>query len=88
MQYKQKPHIVHEIIEGEIVLLHPDNGKMLVLNESGTALWSFLGEWLTLEEMMARFTAVYDTPLKQAQQDIHQFITTLNQKGLLDAQAP
>ena len=86
MQYKQKPNIIYEIVEGEIVLLHPDNGKVIVLNESGTELWGFLEEWLTIEGLLGRFTAVYDTTATQAHQEISHFITTLNQKGLLDAQ--
>ncbi len=86
MKYKQKPDIVHETIDGEMILLHPDNGKMLVLNEAGTQLWHFLNDWLSMEDLVTRFTAVYEANPEQIHPDIGQFVDALNQKGLIDVQ--
>lgn len=84
MKYQQKPGIISTLIEEESVILHPVDGKVLVLNEAGSYLWGMLNEQVTVDGLFEKFTAVYHTPLEQAQQEIHSFVTSLAQKELLD----
>lgn len=83
MLYQQKPNIVCAEVEGQVVLLHPDSGGVLVLNEAGTCIWQLLRERTSLEKLVGGFTAVYQTTTPQATRDITAFVQTLRQKGLL-----
>lgn len=84
MKYRQRQGVINSIIDGEIVIMHPDDGKVIVLNESGTYLWQLLDQWHTIENVFTTFTAVYETPQANSQNEVRHFVIELAQKGLLD----
>lgn len=84
MLYQQKPSVVSAELEGQVVLLHPDNGGVLVLNEAGSHVWHLVRQPLSLDRVVQGFTAVYQAIEREAEQDILTFLQSLMQKGLLD----
>lgn len=84
MKYQQRSDVVQMSIDQEAVLMHPDDGKLLVLNESATFLWQQLQHELTFDGILRQFTAVYQTPPTHHKREIAAFIDALTEKGLLN----
>lgn len=84
MPYQQKSNIVNAELEGQVVLLHPDNGRVLVLNEAGSYIWHIVRHRTALETVVQGFTAVYHSSEPYTSRDIAQFLQTMTKKGLLD----
>lgn len=82
MKYQQTPGIVCAEVEDQMVLLHPINGKVIILNEPGTCLWHLLKEGLVIEDLLNHFSEIYESSSK-AKEDINAFVDELSKKGLL-----
>ena len=58
---------------------------MLTLNESGALLWRALEQGADRPTLLAALTAEYDVSDAQAEQDIDEFLSTLQKAGCLEA---
>lgn len=62
-----------------------DFNGMLTLNESGALLWRALEQGADRPTLLAALTAEYDVSDAQAEQDIDEFLSTLQKAGCLEA---
>lgn len=88
MQNKQypvvrRPGVIGERIEQEAVLLLPEAGQVLVLNELGWTIWELLDGQRGPAELTAAIAAEYDVSESQAQADLEAFLAELRARGAL-----
>ena len=86
MKYQKTTAVIDCKVDNQTVLLHPLNGKVIVLNESGTCLWDILNDALPIDSIISKFTAVYQAAPNSTtcRSDIQTFLSELTQKGLLN----
>ena len=77
------PEIVSRILENEAVLVHPQRGKVKVLNEVGARIWTLIDGARTAGEIAARIAKDYPVPPAQAEIDTLDFLGTLHRRGLI-----
>jgi hypothetical protein len=72
-------------VEGEIVALDLDSSEYLAVNRTGTVIWPLLVEGTTREDLATHLAGRYEIDRATAERDVEQFLTTLSDRGLLDA---
>lgn len=77
------PQIVSRVLEGEAVLVLPDQGKVKVLNEVGAFIWGQINGRRNIGEIAAEICAQYDVTPENAQQDVLAFIAGLARRGIV-----
>lgn len=75
-------------LDGEVVVMHPGNGKYYTLRGSGASLWRLLDRCRTLEEIVDTLCTEYDVTPQQCREDITPFIGELAAEGLLHVVSP
>lgn len=73
-------------IQDEIVVLDTRAGVYLGLQGSGAALWRLLGESATRDDLVEALVTTYELDSTRAGEDVDEFLTTLNDRGLLAEQ--
>ena len=53
-------NVTYRIIDGEALILNLKTGEYYSLSQSGTFIWKFLGEKITLEELADKLSQEYD----------------------------
>lgn len=57
---------------------------LIALNETAADIWNILQDDRTEEEVVAVLRMNYDAPESQIRQNVHEFITELSDKGMLE----
>jgi len=71
-------------LDGEVVLMHPDEGKYLTLRESAAVIWKMLDTPMTVAEMLARLCEIYEVSPDQCQTDLIPYLDELADLGVID----
>ena len=77
------PGVISRIIESEAVVVHPQQGKVRVLNPVGARLWELADGQRTVAELAGAIVAEYDVELPRAQADALAFCADLVGRGVL-----
>lgn len=75
--------VVGRTVDDEAVLIHPQQGKVRVLNSVGARLWELADGRRTVAELAAVIAGEYEVSLAQAESDALRFCTDLLGRGLL-----
>lgn len=67
----------------EAVLVLPSKGKVKVLNEVGSRIWSLSDGTRTISEIVATICDEYDVNIDEAQVDTIDFLTDLLERGVI-----
>lgn len=82
------PAIVSKIMEDEAVLVHPQRGKVKVLNGVGAFIWQSLDGRKNAAELAADVTARYEVTRGKAEQDTLKFLESLLARELISVAEP
>ncbi|HID86564.1 MAG TPA: PqqD family protein [Anaerolineae bacterium] len=77
------PAVVGRIVEGEAVLVLPEQGQVKVLNEVGARIWALADGTRTLRRIAATLCHEYEVDLAQAEADTCAFAADLEAKGII-----
>ena len=80
------PRIRHRILGAEGVLVHLEQGRVIVINEVGVCVVGLLSDSeapMTREELVHSVVEQYDVSMDQATNDVHAFIEQLDQENAL-----
>ena len=75
--------MVHETIDGEVILIQLDTGSYYSLGGSGAELWSLLGGRLAPEEVVAAMRDRFDAPPGVVESAVERLTEELVAEGLL-----
>ncbi|PYQ18874.1 MAG: hypothetical protein DMF79_13915 [Acidobacteria bacterium] len=82
MPYRHAPHLAWQLIGGEAVVIDLAGAKTLGLNPVASLIWSLLPE-LDEAAIAREMTKRFDVPLEAAKADVHDFLQTLGEQGLV-----
>ncbi len=77
------PGTVSREVDGEMVVVLPDNGEVLVLNSTGMLIYRLSDGTRTLGEIARQMTDVYDAESEQMLSDVITFVDDMIKKGVL-----
>lgn len=80
---RRAPGVAGRTVDDEAVLIHPQQGKVRVLNSVGARLWELADGERTISEMAAVIAGEYAVSLARAESDALKFCTELIERGLL-----
>ena len=74
---QQNPAVASQMMEGEAVLVHPQQGKVKVLNAVGARIWSLLDGQRSAGDIANAVSDLYSIPRDRAAQDTLSFLESL-----------
>jgi hypothetical protein len=80
---QREPDVLSREVDGEVVLVHPVQNKIRVLNPVGARLWEMADGIRALGEISQALAAEYEVDLARAQADVMAFYEDLAQRGVL-----
>ena len=78
-----KAGVVSRVIGDETILVHPEQGKVKVLNEVGGRIWALSDGSRAIQQIAAELCREYQVEADEAQNDALEFIGDLVERGLL-----
>jgi hypothetical protein len=75
--------VAHREVEGQLLLLLPDEYELYTLNASGKLAWRALAEGRTLGEAAALLADRYRIPLAKAEADVRALVADLEARAVL-----
>jgi hypothetical protein len=80
---KRSPTVVSRLLDQEMVLVHPVQGKVRVLNPVGARVWELVDGRRTLDEIVRVIASEYSVDASRVQADVDFFCADLVQRGVL-----
>lgn len=75
--------VVGRQIQSEAILVHPQAGKIKVVNEVGALIWQLCDGQHSVAQMVEAVCQQFQVETGQAETDILQFLEALAQRGLI-----
>jgi len=82
-EFELNPEVAHREIEGQLLLLTPDDDVLYTLNGSGKLAWEMLARGAGVGEIAARIATTYGISLEAAARDLSEFCAELERRGIL-----
>ena len=77
------PNVMHEMIDGEVVVVNLDNGTYYSFDGVGGQIWDLLGSGGTLDAIQAQLAARYQGEPEQIADSVAGFLARLREEGLV-----
>ena len=77
------PHIIHETIHGEVILVNMLNGSYYSTDQTGTFIWNHLQNGVSTDQLVILVTAEYSGEPSEIREQVFQHLTQLEQEGLI-----
>jgi hypothetical protein len=77
------PHVIHEVIEGEAILVNLKSGNYYSFDNSGLIIWEVLLKTGVGDLLSSTIAAVYGIDEKEVKEDIEKFVKKLIQEKLI-----
>jgi len=88
MSYSQvfrinSPTIIHEIIEGEAVIINMEMGHYYSIDQTGARIWELVDKRASADEIIQSFTKYYAGDPKTIQRSVLDFLAELQRENLI-----
>jgi uncharacterized protein YoxC len=80
---KRSPAVVSRLLDQEMVLVHPVQGKVRVLNPVGARVWELADGRRTLDDIVRVIASEYAVDSSRVQADVDFFCEDLVQRDVL-----
>lgn len=77
------PNVIHEIIDGEAVLVRLDTGSYYSIDKAGAEIWSFIENGATVNQIIEEISNRYVGNHGDIQNGVNQIVSKLQQEGLI-----
>ena len=81
--FKISPQVIHEVIDGETMLVRLDSGNYYNMNATGGQIWSFIEKGASESQIVSDFTALYGLDKNIVEEQISIFIKQLIAEELI-----
>jgi Coenzyme PQQ synthesis protein D (PqqD) len=81
------PNVIHETIEGEVILIDLKTGTYYSLRDSGAAVWQAIELGAGEDGIAAELQSRYDASEEQIRDAVRQLLAQLEGEGLIRAEA-
>jgi hypothetical protein len=78
-----EPAVIHQVIDGEAVLIHLDQGLYYSLNETGARIWSWLNDGRTRDSIVETLSRTTTTARDEIAAGVDDIIARLTSEALL-----
>ena len=75
--------MITRVIDGEAVIMDPQKGKVLALNEVGSFIWELLDGIRDKEDILDEICREFEIGREEAASDLDDFLAVLKSKDLL-----
>lgn len=82
-----EPGVVHETIDGEVVIINLETGAYYSLGGTAVEVWGALSSPTTTDEVVGMICERFAVEPQAAMQDVQRFLDELKQEDLLTAEA-
>jgi hypothetical protein len=82
---QRNPKLAWREIDGEAVIISPDDSQVHELNETASVIWKFADGKHSVDQIAEVVAGGYEVPIEVAQADVSELIEMLSAKGLLMA---
>jgi Coenzyme PQQ synthesis protein D (PqqD) len=80
------PNVIHETIEGEVILIDLKTGTYYSLRDAGAAVWQAIQNGAGEEGIAAELRSRYDASDEQVHEAVRQLLAELEREGLVRAE--
>ncbi len=80
--------IVWRNLDGEAVLLNPNNGKYFGMNAVGCSFWEKMDGERTLDQIIDMLLEEYSVDRQTLEKDINELVSTLEEKQIINPGRP
>jgi len=81
--YAINGEVAHREIEGQILILRPDDNFLYTLNGSGRLIWQGIVKKKKLSAIIKNVSKEFGLPEATARQDVLAFVSELEAKGII-----
>ncbi len=83
------PNVIHEIIDGEAVLVNLQTGSYYSIDKVGAVVWDYVEKGLSTHQIVEAIAGGYHGELAQINQGVQQLFTQLqNEQLIVPSEAP
>lgn len=82
------PKVVHETIEGEVVIINLDSGAYYSLDQAGAGLWAELERGVGVDDLARYLEAHYAADAAEAATAVQALVAALETEGLVRPAGP
>ena len=82
--WRPDKRVAWRAVDGRMVLVGGHEGKLFVLNETGTQLWELVCESASVDAMASALESHFDVTQKVARQDVVRFLKQMHDRGLVE----
>jgi hypothetical protein len=79
------PKVIHQTIDGEVIIINLETGNYYSLSKSGATIWDAIRATSRVEDIVNDLALQYDGPHEQLEQQAVQFVSALQAEGLIVA---
>lgn len=83
----RNPNLITRLIDGEAVIMLPEIGKVLALNEVGSFIWDLVDGEHSQADMVEALCLEFEVSKEEATADVEEFLEVLKAKNLLLCEA-
>jgi len=77
------PELIWRAMDDGLVIVSPEEGKVRVLNESGSLIWSLVDGNRSIGEIAVILSERFEVTADQAHRDVNEFLRSMARKGLI-----
>jgi len=78
-----RPKVIHEILDGELVMINLETGNYYTMDGVGADIWAMVEAGQSVGRIISALAGRYQTLPEQMQQEINEFIAELEDEGLI-----
>ena len=77
------PNVIHEVIDGEAVLVNLENGSYYSIDKVGADIWSLIERSTPVSQIIEAIDQQYEGDREAIEEGVNQLITELQQEALI-----
>ena len=82
-EFELNPDVAHREIEGQLLLLTPNDDVLYTLNGTGRVAWEMLLRGAGLSEIATHMASAYGISIEDARRDVAAFFADLERQGVI-----